>query len=71
MNGSTNGHDAAVSLPSAKAFNISSSITIQPPLSRRGEGPGLLLIVPEDLDLGSSSKTLDPPPLQKWAEEGK
>jgi carboxymethylenebutenolidase len=34
---------------------ISSSITFQAPLSRRGTGP---------------EKCLDPPPLQKWAEEG-
>ncbi|KAM7186703.1 hypothetical protein V8F20_011275 [Naviculisporaceae sp. PSN 640] len=48
---------------------ITPEITIQPPLSRRGNGPGLVLIVSSDLDLGQHEKTLDPPPLQKWAEE--
>lgn len=69
MNGHTNGNSAP-GLPSAKPFNVSNDIVIQPPLSRRGNGPGLLLLVPEGLDLNGSSKTLDPPPLQKWAEEG-
>jgi len=69
MNGHTNGHDATVSLPSAKAFSVSPTITVQPPLSRLGAGPGLILLVPTELDLSPSSKTLDPPPLQKWAEE--
>lgn len=45
-------------------------ITVQPPLSRRGKGPPLVLLVSDDLDLSSHSKTLDPPPLKKWAEEG-
>ena len=56
-------------LPNAMPFNFEPSITIQPPLSRRGTGPGLILIVSADLDLNSHEKTLDPPPLQKWAEE--
>lgn len=74
MNGETNGtnghHEEPVQLPSAKAYGISSNCTVQPPLSRRGHGPGLILLVPEGLDLTGHSKTLDPPPLQKWAEEG-
>lgn len=48
---------------------ITPEITVQPPLSRRGTGPGLVLIVSSDLELGHHEKTLDPPPLQKWAEE--
>ena len=28
------------------------------------------MIVPRDLDLSRHEKTLDPPPRQKWAEEG-
>ena len=69
----TNGvasQDGPSPLPSAKAFRTSSSVTIQPPLTRRGYGPGLILLVPLGLDLNGSDKTLDPPPLQKWAEEG-
>ena len=70
MNGHTNGHDETIALPSAKPVNISSNVTLHPPLTRRGYGPALILLVPAELDLNGSNKTLDPPPLQKWAEEG-
>jgi carboxymethylenebutenolidase len=72
MNGhaaETNG-ESPVSLPSAKQIPINDAITLQPPLSRRGTGPGLLILVPGSVDLNGHEKTLDPPPLQKWAEEG-
>ncbi|CAL3970831.1 unnamed protein product [Diplocarpon coronariae] len=65
--------EPGLSWPSAKPIALNSAVTIQPPLSRRGQGPGLLLIVPKDYavrDLANASKTLDPEPLQKWAEEG-
>lgn len=45
-------------------------LTTAVPLSRRGHGPGLLLLVDADLDLRKHDKTLDPPPLYKWTEEG-
>ncbi|KAI1463744.1 carboxymethylenebutenolidase [Daldinia caldariorum] len=48
----------------------SPNLTIQPPLSRRGHGPGLLLLLDAELDLRKHERTLDPPPLHKWAEEG-
>ena len=70
MNGVTNGNDDTIPLPSAKPATISSNVVVQPPLTRRGHGPGLILLVPTGLDLSGSDKTLDPPPLQKWAEEG-
>ena len=57
-------------LPNAPCIRVNSRITIQPPLSRRGVGPGLLLVVDESLNLEGHEKTLDPPPLLKWAEEG-
>ncbi|KAK3937015.1 hypothetical protein QBC46DRAFT_393808 [Diplogelasinospora grovesii] len=57
-------------LPNAPCIQVTSEITIQPPLSRRGTGPGLILIVANHLDLNHHAKTLDPPPIQKWAEEG-
>ncbi|KAK0732223.1 hypothetical protein B0H67DRAFT_549832 [Lasiosphaeris hirsuta] len=56
-------------LPNAPCVQITPSISIQPPLSRRGTGPGLILIISDDVDLRGHDKTLDPPPLQKWAEE--
>ncbi|KAK0622009.1 hypothetical protein B0T17DRAFT_495026 [Bombardia bombarda] len=44
--------------------------SIQPPLSRRGRGPPMIIFVPDHLDLSLNDQTvLDPPPLQKWAEE--
>ncbi|KAL2062110.1 hypothetical protein VTL71DRAFT_6376 [Oculimacula yallundae] len=58
---------------SAKPIHLAQNIRLQTPLSRRGKGPGLLLIVPEDYQGRNSedlNKTLDPEPLQKWAEEG-
>ena len=69
MNGHTNGH-TELPLPSAKPIVISERLTLQPPLSRRGHGPGLVLLVPNGIDLSPSDRTIDPPPLQKWAEEG-
>lgn len=57
-------------LPSAKPIPVSDTITVHPPLSRLGTGPGLLLLLPHEVDLEGSAKTLDPPPLKKWAEEG-
>lgn len=60
------GPEMSVSKPPVQ---LTPEITIQPPLSRRGTGPGLVLIVSSELDLGRHDKTLDPPPVQKWAEE--
>ncbi|KAK5121037.1 hypothetical protein LTR85_005821 [Meristemomyces frigidus] len=62
--------ETPVALPSAQSFAVSETITVQPPLTRRGHGPALLILVPPGLALGGSAETLDPPPLQKWAEEG-
>lgn len=45
-------------------------VTIQPPLSRRGHGPGLLILVEQGINLSKHDTVLDPPPIQKWAEEG-
>ncbi|KAL2020630.1 hypothetical protein VTK56DRAFT_8120 [Thermocarpiscus australiensis] len=56
--------------PSAPCVEITPEISVQAPLSRRGTGPGLVLVVSNALNLSPSGKTLDPPPLQKWAEEG-
>ena len=53
-----------------RAFNISPHLKLQPPLSRRGTGPGLILVLDHYALLEQSEKHLDPPPLTKWAEEG-
>lgn len=59
-----------MSLPNAQPVKLTSNLTIQAPLSRQGHGPGLLIIrsaaKPDQLN---TKETLDPEPLQKWAEE--
>jgi carboxymethylenebutenolidase len=49
---------------------VSPHITLQAPLSRHGKGPGLVLVLNHVALIDKSEKHLDPPPLQKWAEEG-
>ncbi|KAF2874971.1 dienelactone hydrolase-like protein [Massariosphaeria phaeospora] len=61
---------ATSSPPDAPPVLVSPHLTLQPPLSRRGHGPGLILIVDFYALLEKSEKSVDPPPLQKWAEEG-
>jgi carboxymethylenebutenolidase len=56
-------------LPSAPAIEVSSSVTIQPPLSRCGKGPTLVILVDEESAYDGPTSSIDPPPLQKWAEE--
>ncbi|KAH8814788.1 hypothetical protein DL96DRAFT_1698614 [Flagelloscypha sp. PMI_526] len=66
--------EVAPPLPSAIPVPIPGSgdqAILQAPLSRKGTGPGLILFLPEgDVGKSSSPTTLDPPPIQKWAEEG-
>ena len=46
----------------------------QPPLARRGigPGPGVIVFLPASADLNQriDDNSLDPEPIQKWAEEG-
>lgn len=56
-------------LPSAPPITLSPNAILQPPLSRRGHGPGLILLTPFTTE-SIKNETLDPLPLQKWAEEG-
>ncbi|KAJ5438130.1 uncharacterized protein N7458_009128 [Penicillium daleae] len=57
-------------LPNAKPVKLTHNLTIHAPLSRQGHGPGIIII---RADTTASEKneraTLDPEPLQKWAEE--
>jgi carboxymethylenebutenolidase len=57
--------------PSYNPVKLTPTLSIQGPLSRRGTGPGLLIIqVPTaESSPAVSRPTLDPEPLQKWAEE--
>ncbi|KDR83485.1 hypothetical protein GALMADRAFT_235649 [Galerina marginata CBS 339.88] len=60
-----------VPLPSAPLTTLAPSIVLQPPLSRRGTGPGVVVFLPEHVDLSTeATKPLDPEPITKWAEEG-
>jgi carboxymethylenebutenolidase len=50
---------------------LAANVKLQRPLSRRSKGPGLLIFLPDqDHRTQQARKTLDPVPLQKWAEEG-
>ena len=57
-----------------KPFNpilLAANVKLQRPLSRRGKGPGILILRPHQKSkFPTPKKTLDPEPLQKWAEEG-
>jgi hypothetical protein len=61
---------------SFQPITIGANVALQEPLTRRGKGPGLLLITSakyggrQARSDGGVQKTLDPEPLQKWAEEG-
>lgn len=64
-----------VVLPSAQIIQLAPNASLQPPLSRRGHGPGLVIIdpgyeLPEKPSTEPPSETLDPGPQYKWAEEG-
>ncbi|KAK9350254.1 hypothetical protein V1523DRAFT_355709 [Lipomyces doorenjongii] len=62
--------ELGVQVPSAPVSQVAHNAVLQPPLSRRGHGPGLVIIIPEAHCDISCEVTLDPHPMQKWAEEG-
>ena len=66
--------EAPLALPSAPRVPLHPSapyIELQPPLSRRGHGPGVLVfLAPHPPDGTRKAETLDPEPVMKWAEEG-
>lgn len=66
--------DAADRPSSAELAALPENALVQLPLSRRGRGPGLLIFLPGDYTPkkknANETTTLDPEPLQKWAEEG-
>ena len=59
---------APVSYPEPQ--QVSPHILFQAPLSQRGRGPGLILVLDHYALLTESEKNWDLPPLRKWAEEG-
>lgn len=56
-------------LPKADRKPISQGITLLPPLSRKGTGPGLIVLVSKASDVLIHPGGV-PSPLNKWAEEG-
>lgn len=63
-----------VAIPTAELSKVDDHISLLPPLSRRGYGPGLILVLPQDAPAYPEGGTVCvnqvPPPLLKWAEEG-
>lgn len=62
-------------LPSAPRVPLSAlGATLQPPLTRRGHGPGIIIFLPHADALAPvgvlGKESLDPQPQLKWAEEG-
>lgn len=73
--------ETPVPLPSAPLIQLVGNATLQPPLTRRGYGPGLIIITSgaSNKEEGENStelvdrekpRILDPLPQKKWAEEG-
>ncbi|KFA69889.1 hypothetical protein S40285_07926 [Stachybotrys chlorohalonatus IBT 40285] len=56
-------------LPQAKLTQIAPAVSLLPPLSRRGHGPGMILIVSEKTEKLMTDGGF-PAPIMKWAEEG-
>ncbi|OAA79814.1 LEA domain protein [Akanthomyces lecanii RCEF 1005] len=58
-------------LPSAPLQKLQTGISLQPPLTRRGLGPGLLILTTADeYDEDGTHRDDAPTPVLKWAEEG-
>lgn len=56
-------------LPTPQLSTIAEGIYLLPPLSRRGTGPGIIILTPNLAD-NVEIKQGVPSPLRKWAEEG-
>ncbi|THZ29656.1 hypothetical protein D6C91_01454 [Aureobasidium pullulans] len=61
--------EKSLPLPSAPVINVSPLVVIQPPLSRIGKGPALIILIDQESASKPTADSIDPPPLQKWAEE--
>lgn len=56
-------------LPEPRRTEISTGVSLLQPLSRRGTGPGIVLVVPDSTSDNLTIKDGVPSPLIKWAEE--
>ena len=65
-------NEKEVPLPNAPREALSKSyMELQPPLSRRGHGPGIIsFLAPPPPECSTPAETLDPEPVLKWSEEG-
>lgn len=66
-------NEKPVPLPSAPLEQLFDNVALQPPLSRLGTGPGVILFLPAPDRIPSRKdnlKIIDPEPVTKWAEEG-
>ena len=57
-------------LPTTQLVQLGPGISLLQPLSRRGHGPGLIILSPSSSSGGVAIKDGIPSPLMKWAEEG-
>jgi len=60
-------------LPETRVEQVSEGITLSHPLSRRGHGPGFIVVVPSTGVAGPNELLIKggtPSPIMKWAEEG-
>jgi carboxymethylenebutenolidase len=64
----------AAPLPTAELKDLAAGVSLLPPLSRRGHGPGMIILLPNEtpsyINGGTVCNDGIPPPLLKWAEEG-
>ena len=68
----TNGNSAAP-LPPTKIHRVASSINLLEPLSRKGTGPGIIVLVHETGLVSDHEARIEngvPSGIMKWAEEG-
>lgn len=59
-------------LPVTSLTRLGRGITLLNPLSRKGKGPGLIVLVPESGASGTTTLRIEngvPSPLMKWGEE--
>lgn len=60
-------------LPETRLEEVAQGITLSHPLSRRGYGPGFIVVVPTTGTAGPNALAVKggvPSPIMKWAEEG-
>jgi carboxymethylenebutenolidase len=57
-------------LPTPKPVELAAGLTLLHPLSRRGCGPGLIVLTSGRIPSGVRLEGGVPSPLMKWAEEG-